>query len=140
SGVLAVLGVNAYFQGTTAADINVREGLLDDPSGLSLGRIVGGELVSNGTAMEIAQVQDKSLDALQGQSVLEFWGDRVQRIAVDAEYAADRLESTQIVQNSLEAQQAAASGVSIDEESINLINYQKQYEGSARVISVAREL
>ena len=38
------------------------------------------------------------------------------------------------------SERAAASGVSIDEESINLINYQKQYEGSARVISVAREL
>ena len=30
--------------------------------------------------------------------------------------------------------------MSIDEESINLINYQKQYEGSARIISIAREL
>ena len=45
-----------------------------------------------------------------------------------------------VFRQSLEAQRAATSGVSIDEESINLINYQKQYEGSARIISVAREL
>ncbi|MCC7390341.1 MAG: flagellar hook-associated protein FlgK [Phycisphaerales bacterium] len=140
SGVLAVLGVNAYFQGATAADIGVRDDLLDDPSQLAIGRIVDGAMVANGTAMGIAQLQDQGLDALQGDSLLGYWGDRVQRVAVDAEYAADRLESTQIVQQSLEAQRASVSGVSIDEESINLINYQKQYEGSARVISVAREL
>lgn len=140
SGVLAALGVNAYFSGTRASDINVREDLLDDPTRLSLGRMVDGQMVENGTALGIAALQDRGLEALGGVSIQQFWGDRVQRIAVDTEYAADRLESTQIVRESLEAQRAAASGVSIDEESINLINYQKQYEGSARIISMAREL
>lgn len=140
SGVLAVLGVNAYFQGTSAADISVRDDLLDDPTQLSMGRMVNGARVDNGTAFAIAQLQETGLDAFNGETLLGHWGDRVQRIAVDTEYAADRLESTQIVRASLEAQRAAASGVSIDEESINLINYQKQYEGSARIISVARQL
>ena len=140
SGALAVLGVNAYFQGTTAADISVRDDLLDNPAKLAVGRMIDGTLVENGTAMGIAGLQNEGLDALNGESMLGHWGNRVQRIAVDTEYAADRLESTTIVAQSLEAQRAAASGVSIDEESINLINYQKQYEGSARIISVAREL
>lgn len=140
SGALAVLGVNAYFSGTNAADISVRADLLEDPSRLATGRIIDGQLVANGTAMEIAALQDRELAALDGATIQGFWGDRVQRIAVDTEYAADRTESAQIVRESLEAQRAAASGVSIDEESINLINYQKQYEGSARIISVAREL
>ncbi len=32
------------------------------------------------------------------------------------------------------------SGVSIDEESINLLNYQRQYQGAARYISVIDEM
>lgn len=140
SGALAVLGVNAFFQGRTAADISVRHDLLDNPSQLAMGRMVDGSLVANGTAMGIAGLQEAGLEALNGDTLLGAWGGRVQRIAVDTEYAADRLESTGIVRQSLEAQRAAASGVSIDEESINLINYQKQYEGSARIISIAREL
>jgi flagellar hook-associated protein 1 FlgK len=140
SGALAVLGVNAYFQGTTAADIAVRTDLLDDPSKLAMGRLVNGETVANGTAMAIAGLQDQGIDSLNGDSLLDHWGGRVQRIAVDTEYAADRFQSTGIVRQSLEAQRAAASGVSMDEESISLINYQKQYEGSARIISVARDL
>ena len=49
-------------------------------------------------------------------------------------------EALATVQQSLEAQQAAVSGVSLDEEAINLINYQQQYQGAARFISVVNEL
>lgn len=140
SDVLAVLGVNAFFRGTTSADINVRNDLLDDPTRLATAKMIGDTVVDNGTSLAIASLQDNGINALAGNSLQEHWAQRVQRIAVDTEFAQDRLQSTAIVSESLEAQRAAASGVSIDEESINLINYQKQYEGSARVISVAREL
>lgn len=140
SGVLAVLGMNAFFKGSSAADLGVREDLLGDASLLATARYDGDTLVENGTALGIAQLQGRGLEALSGGSLEEHWAHRVQRIAVDTEYAQDKAEATAMVRESLEAQRAAASGVSIDEESINLINYQKQYEGSARVISVAREM
>lgn len=140
SGVLAVLGVNAFFQGTKASDINVTDELLADPSLLAKGKIVDGNVVDNATAVAIANLQDQGLDAFQGSTIQEHWGSRVQQIAVDTQSASDRFASTGIVKQNLEAQRAAASGVSIDEESINLINYQKQYEGSARVITVARDM
>ena len=38
SGVLAVLGVNAYFTGTDARTIGVRESLLEEPQRLMVGR------------------------------------------------------------------------------------------------------
>jgi flagellar hook-associated protein 1 FlgK len=44
------------------------------------------------------------------------------------------------VRQSLEAQERAIGGVSMDEESINLIQYQQQYSGAARFISVVDEL
>lgn len=140
SGALAVLGVNSFFQGSSASDIGVVQPLLDDPSRLATGRVVDGSFIENATALEIADLQSRGLDSLSGATLQEHWGSRVQQIAVDTEFALDRLDSASIVRESLEAQRAATSGVSIDEESINLINYQKQYEGSARIISIAREL
>lgn len=140
SGALAVLGVNGYFSGSSAADIGVRPDLLTDPSRLATGRMEGGTLVANGTALAIAELQTTSLETFGGATIQQHWGDRVQQIAVDTEYASDHFDSTQIVRQSLEAQRAGASGVSIDEESINLINYQKQYEGSARIITIAKDL
>ena len=54
--------------------------------------------------------------------------------------AANRADATRLVRESLDAQRQAVSGVSLDEESINLLNYQRQYQGAARFISVIDEL
>lgn len=140
SGALALLGVNSFFEGSTAADINVRSDLLADPSRLGLARYEGDTLIDNGAALGIAAIQESAIGALGGDSLSGHWARRVQRVATDTEHARDRHDAAAVVRESLEAQRDAASGVSIDEESINLINYQKQYEGSARVISLAREM
>ncbi|MBX3364373.1 MAG: flagellar hook-associated protein FlgK [Phycisphaeraceae bacterium] len=140
SGVLAVLGVNAYFTGTSAADIAVSDLLLADPSRLHAGRLVEGQFVANSAAIGISGLQDRALESLNGRSLRQAWQDRVQSLAVEAEAAAGRAHSADLVQQSLFAQRAAVSGVSIDEESLNLMNFQRQYQGAARLISIADEL
>jgi flagellar hook-associated protein 1 FlgK len=140
SGVLAVLGVNTYFTGTDAASINVRQALIDQPTLLAAGRMVGGEPNDNGTAMAITLLQDQAIDALGGSTIRSAWSDAVQQVGIRTDAAGTRSEATRLVRESLEAQQSAVSGVSIDEESINLITYQRQYQGAARFISVVDEL
>ena len=51
---------------------------------------------------------------------------------------ADEPNAT-IVRESLYAQVQNRSGVSLDEESINLISYQRQFQAAARFISVIDE-
>ena len=41
---------------------------------------------------------------------------------------------------SLDAQRASLSGVSIDEESLNLLNFQRQYQAGARLIDISNQL
>ncbi len=140
SGVLAVLGVNAYFEGTGADDIAVNATLVDDPSGLMLGGIAGDSFVENATALSIVDLQDLVLDGLNGRSIEQHWSDSVQRVGVASSSAETLAQASTVVRQSLEAQRASVSGVSADEESINLINNQQQYEGAARLISLADEM
>ena len=140
SELLGTLGVNAYFTGTNASDIGVNNDLIDQPSQLRVGKIVDGELVENATALAIAQRQDEPLTALGGESFRGFWQNGVQRVAAQTGTAINREGSASIVRESLEAQRAGISGVSIDEESIDLLNFQRQYQGAARVISIADQL
>ncbi len=140
SSALAVLGVNAYFTGSDASDIGVRADLAADPSLLAAGRWVDGVFVENGTALEIVGVQDKQLTALDGRTLRGHWSDAVQVVGVMTAGADTRAQATQLVRESLEAQRGALSGVSLDEESVNLLNFQRQYQGAARLISVADEL
>lgn len=137
SGALAVLGVNSYFEGTSGQDIAVRAELKETPSLLGLGRYEDGTFTENGTALGIAQLQDVSLSAMGNRTVGGFWADAVQRVAVTAATSYNEANATALVRESLESQRSAMSGVSLDEESINLIMYQQQYQGAARLIQIA---
>ena len=140
SDVLATLGVNSFFSGSSAGDITVREDLLTNPSGVTLGRDVGGVFVANGTALEIVSVQSEALTAFGSMSVEEFWSGTVSELGIKAGTAKTNADASFIVRESLQAQRDATSGVSIDEESINLMNFQRAYQGAARFISIINEL
>ncbi|MFG0305999.1 MAG: flagellar hook-associated protein FlgK [Phycisphaerales bacterium JB040] len=140
SSALAVLGVNSYFEGTSGKDIRVRESLVSNPNSLALGRWEDGSYVENGTALGIARLQEIDIAGLSGRTPSEFWGDSVQRVAVTSASAYTEANATAIVRESLESQRSAVSGVSLDEESINLVTYQQQYQGAARVIQIADQL
>lgn len=135
SNLLPVLGVNAFFTGSNAIDVAVRSDLQEDPSFLAVG-FKG----ANDIALAIAELRDKPLGSLGGNTMLESWISTSQGIAVEAASANIRFESLSTVRNSLEAQRQAISGVSMDEESIDLITYQNQYQGAARFISIVNDL
>lgn len=136
SGVLAVLGVNTYFQGTNGTDIAVRQELRDDPQRL----VVGIENGANETALAITGLKTRGLSTLDGDSITDRWLKSVERNAVMVASANTRFEAASTVRQNLEAQHAAVSGVSLDEESLNLITHQQAYQGAARFVSVVQEL
>ena len=140
SGALAVLGVNTYFTGTNAADIGIRQELVSNPLLLAHGSTVDGQFTDNGTALGILGVRDMALPGLNGRSITESWLDATSSVGSGSSSARNRAEATTLVRQSLEAQSASISGVSIDEESINLLNFQRQYQGAARFISVIDQL
>lgn len=140
SGVLAVLGVNSFFQGADASDIAVRAELQNDPTLLATGRIVGGQFVENGTALELASLQDTALAGLGDRSLRASWTETVQALGVRVAAAKSNAASASLVRESLEAQRAGLSGVSVDEESLNLMTFQRQYQGAARFIAAVDEM
>lgn len=140
SGALAVLGVNAFYEGIDAKTIAVRQELVDSPALLMLGRMDDGTFIENGTALEIATLENRELDALGGRSVTGSWRDAVQRVGVSTSSAITEADAARVVRESLDAQRGAVSGVSIDEESINLLNYQRQFQAAAQLITAADEL
>ncbi|MGD9689066.1 MAG: flagellar hook-associated protein FlgK [Phycisphaerales bacterium] len=141
SGVLAVLGVNTYFTGRDATDIAIRPELVQTPGLLSSGRRdTAGQPIENGAARDIAAIRDLGLAALGGASLTSYWDDAVGAIATRTGAASTASAATGAVRESLEAQRSSLSGVNIDEEAINLITYQRQYQASARFISTVDEM
>lgn len=140
SAALATLGLNAYFTGSNARDIAVASDLDQNPDLLAVGSWDGTTLVENGSALLIASLSTKRLDNLGSRTLIESWRDHVTVVASASSAASIQAESATVVRESLDSQRAAVSGVSLDEEAINLMNFQRQYQAGARVIEVARQL
>ena len=140
SGALAVMGLNAYFTGKDGADIAVRADLLGQPQRLSVGRVVNGQFVENGTALSMTALQDQGLTALGGQTMTGLWRDGVQAVGGAVSSARTNADAKGLVNESLESQRSALSGVNVDEESISLMDFQRQYQAAARVISTVDQM
>lgn len=140
SGALALLGVNSFFTGTNASNIAVRSDLVSDPNNLQVGRIVDGTFVENGTALQLSNLQNQALSSLNGRTIGSTWADTVQGIGVATAAAKTTSAAATSVRESLDAQRASISGVSIDEESLNLLNFQRQYQAGARLIDISNQL
>jgi flagellar hook-associated protein 1 FlgK len=137
SGALAALGINTFFTGEDSATIKVNAVIRGNPSLLaaSAGHVAGG----NGTARAIADLQNIALEELGGISLREYWQKAINELAVKTDAANAAVESSTLVRESLAAQVQAVSGVSLDEESINLLTAQRQFQAAARFISVIDE-
>ena len=64
----------------------------------------------------------------------------VNTIATQSSTASAHAEASAAVVETLQAQREAVSGVSLDEEAINLMRFQRAYQGAARLVSVVDEL
>lgn len=138
SGGLAALGLNTYFSGRNGTDIALNQSLKGDPSKLAIGsgHIPG----SNDTAIAIANLQDEAIAELNGSSLREFWQHNVNSTAVRASAAKNSVDAATLVRENISGQLQAVSGVSMDEEAISLLSFQRQFQASARFISVIDEM
>ncbi len=137
SGALAALGVNTFFTGHNASTIGINQTVEGNPNMLAAG--AGHVPGSNDTALALADLQNTPVTTLSDRSLREFWHDSVNSLAVKTNAASLAVESSTLVRESLQAQIQSVSGVSLDEEAINLLMFQRQFQAAARFIAVIDE-
>jgi flagellar hook-associated protein 1 FlgK len=138
SGVLSSLGINTFFSGFDATNIAVNSVLTSNPSMLAAGR--GNIQGSNTNAQALALAGSATVTTLGNKSVTEFYADYIGTLASHAKNAADDVIAQNAIRDTMYAQQQAISGVSLDEEAINLTKFQRAFQGTARYITVVDEM
>ena len=138
SGVLAGLGINTFFNGTNASDIMVESGVSTNLHRVAAAQ--GHALSGNGNALEMVALRTQPLAGLNNLSLAEAWTTHVEDYAMRLSQASARVNADMIVRENLEVQQHQISGVNADEEAINLLTFQRTYQGSARFLQVVDEL
>ena len=138
SGVLAALGVNTFFTGSTSDDIGVNSLIASDQRYLATGR--GGGDGDNTNALAMAQFIDQSSTRLNGMSIDQFYTSLVGGLAQSAAAEQALAEGSQGFLESLQTQRQQRSGVSLDEEAIQIMQLQHNYQAAARIITTVDEL
>jgi flagellar hook-associated protein 1 FlgK len=101
---------------------------------------VGAGPGSNGNALKLADIiHDKLFESGTATST-DFYSSFVFSIASDASSQYESVDTQRHILTQLENQRDAAAGVSLDEEAVNLIRYQKAFEASARFIQTVNEM
>jgi flagellar hook-associated protein 1 FlgK len=138
AGVLAALGVNGFFSGSDAGDIAVNAAIKSRPTLLAAAK--NGEPGDNQTALAIARLESASVAGLGNISLKNAYEGLVNDIAAQAARSQSDAEAADTIRETLSAQREALSGVSLDEEAVNLLKSQRAFQGAARVVAVVDEL
>ncbi|MFO7905396.1 MAG: flagellar basal body rod C-terminal domain-containing protein, partial [Pirellulaceae bacterium] len=138
SGVLAALGINTFFTGTTGADIHVQDTLKEDPGKLAISSGGVGHDARNGE--DLAQMLTRPLESRDGASLQDVHQEWMGTTAQESSLAQAIAEGHRSFHATLEAQHLGLSGVSLDEEAISMMNFQHQYQAAAKIVSTISEL
>jgi flagellar hook-associated protein 1 FlgK len=138
SGVLAALGINNFYTGNDATDIAVNSSLANQPQMLAAAK--NGNADDNQTALAIASLGSQPVAALNGTSLNDTYQSMINGVAAQTAAAKTSAQAAQAVQNTLQSQRDQLSGVSIDEETVNLLKQQQAFMGASKLISVVDSL
>lgn len=138
SGTLAALGINTFFTGSTASDIAVNSTVTSNAALLATSS--NGTAGGNAVAQKIAGLQSQSIAGLGGRTLTATYDDMINQTAVSAATAQSNADAASVVRQTLESQRESLSGVSMDEEAVNLIKQQRAFQGAARLVSAIDEM
>ncbi len=124
-----------FFSGTGAADLAVA---LSDPRGIAAAQ--GTATSDNRNALALAALRGAGIPALGGATFGEAFSTLQAGAGGDAAAASDVAATEESVDAALSAQRDAVSGVSLEEEFVDLIRFQRGFQAAAQIISVSDRL
>ena len=127
-----------FFEGNSAADIAVLDEILDNVSLIAASEAANAP-GDGSNAVELAKVKDRE-GVIDGRSVQAFYEGMIGELGVQAQEANRLMNNSGVLRESVNQNRQSVSGVSLDEEMSNLIQFQHAYNAAARSMTVVDEM
>ncbi len=124
---------------TAAKDIQVNTTILQDVKKIAAG-VIPGANADNTVANVIADLQYKKTMKDGEFTFDDFYKSQVGDVGVIAQRAVKSFEAQQNIYDQLNNLRESISGVSLDEETTRMLEFQKAFEAAARLIRTADEM
>lgn len=123
-----------FFQGTTAGTIQVSQDIVSNLNNIAASS--SGDPGNGDNAAAMANVLNSPVMS-NGQSIINAYEALVNGVGTDAQNTDNTVQTLQVQQNQMQAFQSSISGVSLNQELTNMIQYQHSFEAAAKVITTA---
>lgn len=120
-----------------ARDLSVA---LSDPSKIALSSTGAGVPGNNQNGLALVALQSKTIGGLGGQTFSGAYSNTATSLGMASQAARQSFNAQQTQLEQLQTYQSQVSGVSIDEELVNLLKYQRAFEAASRMIAAADEM
>lgn len=95
---------------------------------------------NNDVALAMASLQSKSISVLGDITYGDAYRVAATGVGVAAQFTETQLKAQTILHEQLDSFRAQSSGVSIDEEMVNMLKYQRAFEAASRLIMATDEM
>ena len=119
---------SSVFSGTDASDIDLDSSFSIDTS------------LDADVALSISELQDTKFDELGNSQFSAYLSDIQQRVGLDEQNALALGSFQETLRRQLEGQQQSVSGVSIDEEMVDILKFQQVYQAAAKIIQYTTDM
>jgi flagellar hook-associated protein 1 FlgK len=113
---------------------------MTDPSQIACatGSVADFATGDNSNALNLADIQDQTI--VDNETPIDYYSNFVSELGNEVSEASAESSSQSSVLTQLQQQLSSVSGVSLDEEAVNLIQFQNAYQAAARVIATISTL
>jgi len=131
----SVNGIN-FFTSFENGVLEINEDIINEPYNIAVS--ADGSKGNNEIALLLAELKDEKL--LNGKTLSDNYSEYISEIGNEINLQEQNAESYALVLNQLNLQKMEYSGVSTDEEMIDVMRFQRSYDAAAKLINVADEL
>ncbi|MEK7773973.1 MAG: flagellar hook-associated protein FlgK [Deltaproteobacteria bacterium] len=111
---------------------------ITDPNRIAAASTAAGVPGDNTNALAMAGLKDNA--ATEGSTFLDYYNGIVTDIGVVVNEASSNVEAGKRVAEQLQTARDSTSGVSMEEEAVNLVRLQRAYQAAAKVISTVDQM
>jgi len=138
SGVLAAVGINTFFSGSSAANMAVCSDISANPGRIATS--LGPDMTDNNNALRLAELKDEAVSGLGEMTPGQFY----RRLVTDI---GQQLYIKQIQQNNIEeivhnlsSQQSEISGVDINDEAAQILIFEQMFQAMAKYLNTIQSM
>lgn len=131
-----------FFSGTDASDIALSSAVANNPNAIAAATPPPpGNSVATGNGDNATAISNlASAPIVNGSSLTDLYNAQIAQIGADAQSYQSKANNQQQVVTQLQNQQQSVSGVNLDDELTNLLQYERAYQAAARVINTMDNL